>query len=225
MNTSRLRRHDLVWLDPTIDAGLFAAIGQRDLARDWVHRAFPLVVARQSGNLMQEAGQIMLGFTLPSAPMRTRVLLRADRNAIIRHSRPLPLSEALQHAPSAWRAGLGSLHTLFERTGTEARVYGSLSSEIFTGMRYLDEASDLDLLLECGATTKLRELLAGLEDFSPQMPRIDGEVLSASGWAVAWRELASAVRAGTQRQVLAKSDREARLIATDAFTQPILLPA
>ncbi|VVC84251.1 malonate decarboxylase holo-[acyl-carrier-protein] synthase [Sideroxydans sp. CL21] len=225
MNTFSLHRHDLVWLDPTIDAGLFAAAGQRDLARDWVHRAFPLVVARQSGNLMQEAGQIMLGFTLPSAPMRTRVLLRADRKAIIRHSRPLPLSEALQHAPAAWRAGLDSLHTLLERTGTEARVYGSLSSEIFTGMRYLDEASDLDLLLECGATTKLRELLAGLEDFSPEVLRIDGEVLSASGWAVAWRELASAVRAGTQRQVLAKSDREACLIAVDEFTQPILLPA
>ncbi|OIR04170.1 phosphoribosyl-dephospho-CoA transferase [mine drainage metagenome] len=225
MNPSRLRRHDLVWLDPAIDAGLFAAAGQRDLARDWVSRAFPLVVARQSGNLIQEAEQIMLGFTLPSAPMRTRVLLRADRAAIIRHSRPLPLSEAMQHAPVGWRAGLENLCTLLERTGTEARVYGSLSSEIFTRMRYLDEASDLDLLLECGASTRLRELLAGLEDFPPQVPRIDGEVLSASGWAVAWRELASAVRTGTQRQVLAKSDREARLIAVDEFTQPILQPA
>ena len=225
MNTSSLRRHDLVWLDPAIDAGLFAAAGQRDLARDWVNRAFPLVVARQSDNLMQEAGQIMLGFTLPSAPMRTRVLLHADRAAIICRSRPLLLSEAMQHAPAAWRAGLDSLHTLFERTGTEARVYGSLSSEIFTGMRYLDEASDLDLLLECDAATRLRELLAGLEDFVPEVPRIDGEVLSASGWAVAWRELAFALRAGTQRQVLAKSDCEARLIAVDEFIQPTLLPA
>jgi phosphoribosyl-dephospho-CoA transferase len=225
VNTFSLHRHDLVWLDPTIDAGLFAAAGQRDLARDWVHRAFPLVVARQSGNLMQEAGQIMLGFTLPSAPMRTRVMLRADRTAIIRHTRPLPLSETIQHAPAGWRAGLDSLRTLLERTGTEARVYGSMSSEIFTGMRYLDAASDLDLLLECGATTKLRELLAGLEDFSPEVPRIDGEVLSASGWAVAWRELASALRADTLRHVLAKSDCEARLIAVDEFIQPILLPA
>lgn len=225
MNTSRLRRHDLVWLDPTIDAGLFAAAGQRDLARDWVNRAFPLVVARQSDNLIREAGQIVLGFTLPSAPMRTRVLLRADRAAIIRHSRPVPLSEAMRHAPAGWQAGLESLNTLLERTGTEARVYGSLSSEIFTGMRYLDAASDLDLLLECGTATRLRELLAGLEDFAPQVPRIDGEVLSASGWAVAWRELASAVRTGTQRQVLAKSDREARLIAVGEFTQPILQPA
>jgi phosphoribosyl-dephospho-CoA transferase len=225
VNTSGLRRHDLVWLDPEIDAGLFAAAGQRDLARDWVNQVFPLVVARQSDNLIQEAGQIMLGFTLPSAPMRTRILLRADRAAIIRHSRPLLLSDAMWRAPAGWRARLESLNTLLERTGTEARVYGSLSSEIFTGMRYLDAASDLDLLLECGIATRLRELLAGLEDFPPEAPRIDGEVLSASGCAVAWRELASVVRTGTQRQVLAKSDREARLIAVDEFTQPILQPA
>jgi phosphoribosyl-dephospho-CoA transferase len=225
VNTPRLRRHDLIWLDPGVDAGLFAAVGQRDLARDWVQQDFPLVVARQSIEHAEKANQVVLGFTLPSAPMRTRVMLRADRTAIIRHTRPLPLSETTQHAPAGWRAGLDSLRTLLERTGTEARVYGSLSSEVFTGMRYLDKASDLDLLLECGASTRLLELLAGLEDFSPEVPCIDGEVLSASGWAVAWRELASALRTGTPRQVLAKSDCEARLIAVDEFIQPILLPA
>lgn len=225
MSTPRLRRHDLIWLDPGVDAGLFAAVGQRDLARDWVQQGFPLVVARQSNELAGEANQVMLGFTLPSAPMRTRVMLRADRTAIIRHSRPLPLLETMQYAPASWRAGLDRLHTLLERTGTEARVYGSLSFETLTGKRYLDAASDLDLLLECGDATMLRELLAGLEDFPLPIPRLDGEILAASGWAVAWRELASAVRTDTPRQVLAKSDCDARLIFVEEFTQPLLIPA
>ena len=225
MNTLRFHRHDLVWLDPEIDAGLFAEAGQSDLARAWVDRALPLVVARQSAALATQPQQIILGFTLPSAPARTRVTLRAERAAIIRHTRPLPLTEAIKHAPHSWLPGLNSLTALCARTNTVARVYGSLSSEAYSGQPYLDAASDLDLLLECTHDTKLRELLFELENFPHALPRIDGEVLSASGWAVAWRELAAALRADTARQVLAKSDTEARLISPDEFTQPVLLPA
>jgi phosphoribosyl-dephospho-CoA transferase len=225
VNPLRFHRHDLVWLDPDIDAGLFAEAEQRDLARDWVSRALPLVVARQSTTLAIPAHQLILGFTLPSAPMRTRVTLRADRAAIIRHARPLPLHDAIKHAPQAWLPGLNSLTALFARTGTVARVYGSLSSEAYSGQPYLDAASDLDLLLECTDDTKLRELLLELENFPLALPRIDGEIISASGWAVAWRELAAAMRADTPRQVLAKSDTEARLISLNEFTQPSLLPA
>jgi len=225
VNPLHLRRHDLVWLDPEIDAGLFADADQRDLARDWVSRALPLVVARQSASLSIPAHQIILGFTLPSAPARTRVTLRADRAAIIRHTRPLPLHDAIEHAPQTWLPGLNLLTALFARTGTVARVYGSLSSEAYSGRPYLDATSDLDLLLECTDDTKLRELWLELENFPLAQPRIDGEVFSASGWAVAWRELAAAMRADTPRQVLAKSDTEARLISIAEFTQPLLIPA
>jgi phosphoribosyl-dephospho-CoA transferase len=131
----------------------------------------------------------------------------------------------MQHAPSSWRAGLDRLHTLFEMTGTLARVYGSLSSEIFTGKPYLDAASDLDLLLECEDIARLPELLAELENFPLSAPRVDGEILAASGWAVAWRELASALRTGSSRQVLAKSDSDACLIPVAEFIRPQSIPA
>ena len=225
MNTSRFHRHDLVWLDPKIDAGLFAATAQSEMARDWVTQGLPLVVARQSAPPCIDANQILLGFTLPSAPARTRVSLRADRAAIIRHSRPLSLSDAMQHAPQTWQPGMNLLLALFERTGTVARVYGSLSSQAFTGRHYLDAASDLDLLLECSDASKLAELLAGLQGFPLQAPRIDGEILAASGWAVAWRELASALLTDDPRQVLAKSDRESLLLTVDEFVQPFLVSA
>jgi phosphoribosyl-dephospho-CoA transferase len=225
VNTFRLHRHDLVWLDLELDAGLFAAAEQADLARSWITQGLPLVVARQSATLAAQANQIVLGFTLPSAPMRTRVTLFADRAAIIRHSRPLLLADAMQHAPSSWKAGLDKLHALFEKTGTVARVYGSLSSEVFTGKTYLDAASDLDLLLECSDTARLPELLAELENFPLSAPRVDGEILAASGWAVAWRELASALRMGAPRQVLAKSDSDARLMPVTKFIQPQLIAA
>jgi phosphoribosyl-dephospho-CoA transferase len=217
-------RHDLVWLEPDIDAGLFASKEHEEQARNWVKNQFPLVVARQSSPLAKESNQILLGFTLPSAPMRTRVLLKADRAAIIQHRRPILLCEAIQFAPEHWLANMVKLNELFEISGVTARIYGSLSSEIFTGIKYLDEASDLDLLLECGEDTKLAELLAQLENFSV-MPRIDGEILSPSGWATSWRELATALRSAKSGQVLAKSACEICLMPVEHFMQANLLAA
>lgn len=217
MNAVPLRRHDLVWLDLAIDAGAFASAEQAEQARSWVQQGRPLVVARQSGPAIKQEYQLNLGFTLPSAPARTRVSLRAPRAAIIRHSRPLLLPDAIGHAPHSWRDGMSSLHDLCTKAGAVARVYGSLSSQAYTGEIYVDTASDLDLLLECGAHTRLDELLAALERFPTQTLRIDGEILSTSGWAVAWRELAAALRSATPCKVLAKSDCDACLIPLEQF--------
>jgi phosphoribosyl-dephospho-CoA transferase len=151
-----------VWLDPASDAGAFAAVEQAEHARSWVQQGRPLVVARQSDAQAKQDDQLNLGFTLPSAPARTRIALRAPRAAIIRHSRPLLLPDAIGHAPHGWRDGMSSLHELCTKAGTVARVYGSLSSQAYSGETYVDAASDLDLLLECGMHTKLEELLAAV---------------------------------------------------------------
>ncbi len=224
MNAS-FHRHDLIWLDPEIDAGRFASDAQAEHARNWVKQDFPLVVARQSDELVGKPDQIVLGFTLPSAPMRTRVLLRADLAAIIRHSRPLMLRDAISLAPKHWQEALNKLAALVDGARATVRVYGSLSSQILTGMRYLDETSDLDLLLECGEDTKFRELLDALEKVPLPVPRIDGEILFPSGWAVAWRELATALGTGIAREVLAKSDREIRLIPAHKVAGSFLVEA
>jgi phosphoribosyl-dephospho-CoA transferase len=217
-------RHDLIWLNPEIDAGLFAENDQAQQARKWVKNDFPLVVARQSDPLAKASNQIVIGFTLPSAPMRTRVLLKADCAAIIAHRRPILLHDAIQFTPKSWRQTIQKLNELFEKSGVTARIYGSLSSEIFTGIKYLDDASDLDLLMEYGEDTKLTELLAQLVNF-PAIPRIDGEILASSGWAVSWRELASAFHSAKPRQVLAKSASEISLMPIDHFMRAKLLAA
>jgi len=217
MNAVPLRRHDLVWLNPAIDAGAFASAEQADHARSWVQQGRPLVVARQSDAQAKQGDQLNLGFTLPSAPVRTRIALRAPRAAIIRHSRPLLLLDAIGHAPGSWRDGMSRLHELCTEAGTVARVYGSLSSQACTGASYVDAASDLDLLLECSDDTRLNELLAALETFPAQTLRLDGEILAPSGWAVAWRELAAAMRSAAPCKVLAKSDCAVRLIPVEQF--------
>ena len=223
MSTAPFRRHDLVWLDPAVDAGRLAAAAEHvDCARNWVKQGRPLVVARQSEPMPEQGGLLALGFTAHSTPTRKRITLRVPRAAIIRHSRPLLLLDAIEHAPRSWRPGIYSLHALCAKAGAVPRVYGSLSAQAFTGARFLDEASDLDLLLECSEATQVHALLAALETFPVQTPRIDGEILAPTGWAIAWRELAGAIRAGTPKEVLAKSDSETRLIAVDQlFARPL----
>lgn len=214
----QLRRHDLVWLDPSIDIYSYAVATEHiNEAHRWIKQGRPLVVARQPDTPDSQANQVTLGFTLPSAPMRTRISLRAPRTAIIRHARPLPLLDVIDYAPDDWRTSIYNLHALCEKAGAIARVYGSLSSQAVTGENYLDATSDLDLLLECSEDTQLLSLLAALENFPLQIPRIDGEIFAPTGWAVAWRELAAAVRTGTPQQVLVKSDCEARLMPVDHF--------
>lgn len=223
MSTAPFRRHDLVWLDPAVDAGRFVAAAEHvDCTRNWVKQGRPLVVARQPEAVARQTDPLILGFTPHSTPTRKRIILRVSRAVIVRHSRPLLLLDAIDHAPRSWRAGIYSLHALCAKTGAVPRVYGSLSSQVFTGAGFLDAASDLDLLLECSEATQLHALLAALEAFPLQTPRIDGEILAPTGWAVAWRELAGAIRAATPRQVLAKSDCETRLIAVDQlFARPL----
>ena len=223
MSTAPFRRHDLVWLDHAVDAGRLAAAAEHvDCARNWVKQGRPLVLARQSEAAAGQADPLILGFTAHSTPTRKRITLRVPRAAIVRHSRPLLLLDAIEHAPRSWRPGMYSLHTLCAKAGAVARVFGSLSSQAYTGASFLDAASDLDLLLECSAATQVHALLAALEAFPLPTPRIDGEILAPTGWAVAWRELAGAIRAGTPKQVLAKSDCETRLIAVDQlFARPL----
>ncbi len=205
-----LHRHDLVWLDATVEAGGFAlAAAQAEWLRNWVRLGRPLVVARQCEPNLDSR---LLGFSMP--PQRTRVGVRAPVAAVIRVSRPMLLSEAMPFAPEGWQSVMRRVQDLCDRSGVVVRVYGSLSTQAVSGVPYIDADSDLDLLLEVKRHTKLEELLAQLELFS-KTPRLDGEITTPAGWSVAWRELAAALRSGTPCTVLAKSDCETRLYRID----------
>ena len=178
MSTTPLRRHDLVWLDPAVDAGRFVAAEHIDCTRNWVKQGWPLVVARQSEAATTD--RLILGFTPQSAPVRKRITLRTPRAAIVRHSRPLLLLDAIEYAPRSWRAGIYRLHALCIKFGVVPHVYGSLSSQAFTGTSFLNVASDLDLL-SVGTICWVRatDLLLG-RDFNAPV-RILGIDLDESG--------------------------------------------
>jgi phosphoribosyl-dephospho-CoA transferase len=207
------RRHDLVWLDPDTDMALLALdAAHAEHVRGWIQNNWPLVVARQADEAARLAGQLQLGITLPSAPSRTRIALRAPQAGIISYSRPLPLQEAIAYAPSAWREQLSAVAAICAGHAVVARVYGSLSTQEFTRQNYLDAASDVDVLFECSKDTQLQTLFAELHALGDTTPQLDGEVLAPNGWAVAWREVAAALQTPQPAQLLAKSYTTTRLL-------------
>lgn len=216
----RLQRHDRAWLASDFeprhglcDVRLAAAAGA------WIRASRPLVVANQRG---VDTAQIRLGFTVPGADARQRVGLLVPRATIVRAERALCLTETIDRAPPDWRALMRSVASLSAECGVTSRVFGSLAAQLASGEPCLKPSSDIDVLFECGADTRLDDLLAGLRELGDGFPRVDGEVLLASGWAIAWRELSRARAAGKSAKVLARSVGDLRLMSLgqlSAFAQ------
>jgi phosphoribosyl-dephospho-CoA transferase len=95
------------------------------------------------------------------------------------------LAEAAHAAPARWRDCIDACLRLDPRT----RVYGSLAWQHLTGLPYLSDTSDLDLLWQLPPASDVDALLAGIATIAREAPmRIDGEVVGAAG-GVQWREL------------------------------------
>ena len=92
-------------------------------------------------------------------------------------------------------------------------MFGSLAWRALTGLDYLTDRSDLDLLLHVHRDTDLHRLaadVAGIEAAAPM--RLDGELIRDDGAAVNWREF----HAGA-REILVKTVGGVALLDTQPF--------
>lgn len=163
-------RHDLVWLD----ADGWNASGVEQWL-DW-----PLIVRRRDAGLAED--QISVGLALPPKDdgSKPRIALNVRRAHIKRHRRPLPLAETIHAAPERWRLELASL-----AAQVPALAFGSLAMQALTGMSYVRESSDIDVLIAPRTKEELTTSLAALSE--AQLP-LDGEIVFPNGDAVAWKE-------------------------------------
>jgi phosphoribosyl-dephospho-CoA transferase len=93
-------------------------------------------------------------------------------------------------APTGWQQTLARLAGIARHHRAVARVYGSLAFQAITGLSYLTESSDLDLLVEVPPETDLAALAAALAMVANAGPMpVDGELIGPSGAAIKWREL------------------------------------
>ncbi|SMF24223.1 phosphoribosyl-dephospho-CoA transferase [Azospirillum oryzae] len=149
------------------------------------------------------AGELRLGLATPD---KRRIGLHVAAEAVADRLDPLPLAEAVESAPQAWRAMLAELVRRAQALGVRPAVYGSLAWQQRTGLAYVRPDSDIDLLFAPRDRRQLDGLLDLLAAMGEGSPRLDGEILLPDGAAVAWRELA-----GRPDRLLVKGPAEVSL--------------
>lgn len=203
------RRHDLVWL--TQD-GWKAALVQaepvwRDALERWQRANWPVTIRRKDADA--QAGGIAAGVALPpnrETGAKPRIALRLPASSVARHSPPIPISRAAAAAPVQWQSALAALAR--DARELTLRAYGSLALQEVTGLPYLSDSSDIDLLFAPGSRAQLETGMALLGAACAHLP-LDGELVFPNGDAVAWKEWRDAAAAGAK--VLVKSQDAVRL--------------
>ena len=191
------RRHDLLDVEPGAWAAALA--GRADLTgvphvAAWVDDGRPVILRRAHPE--EDEGLVPVGLPLPPRDGKRRIGLALPRDAV-RPRASFLLSEARAACPPSWTATLDALIALGERHGLAPRPFGSLLWQSLTGLPYLSERSDLDLLwpVPGAVPARLMEGIAAIEARAPM--RLDGEILLSDGGGVNWRELHSTGASGT----------------------------
>jgi len=185
-----IRRHDLIFVSPAGWRRLLAACADpaaEPLLARWVGNGWPVIGRRPMAG---EVSGIPVGLPLPPFAGKSRLSFLLPPADIVATAPPPLIDDVMPMAPAAWRHALGEVEAMASRHALEARVFGSLAWQALTGLDYLTDRSDLDLLLELRRETDLQALaedLAGIEICAPM--RLDGELVRPDGAAINWREL------------------------------------
>jgi phosphoribosyl-dephospho-CoA transferase len=142
---------------------------------------------------------------LPPSHGKQRLAFSFSSDAAVVALPPVLLRDAAQAAPVKWQPVLAALLDLGEAVEVTPRVFGALLWQRMTGLPYLTDRSDLDLLWSISDERSAALLVEGLLqlDASSSM-RLDGEVELADGAGVNWRELAQTL-SNTTAEVLVKT--------------------
>lgn len=212
-----LRRHDLVRLTAE---GWQQAIGQhaeaqvRQSLAHWSAHDLPAVVATQG---RPSGDNVLLGIATPPTWGRRRIGLRIAASALRRGEIEFPRWNARSQAMAVGEPLRAALDAALAEHICAVRVYGSFGWQQITGLRYVTDASDLDLLLEPTSVAQADRMASALSNVTVAGPRLDGELCFGNGNAVAWREWAE-WRAGRASHVLVK-----RLDGPSLVSDPLLL--
>jgi phosphoribosyl-dephospho-CoA transferase len=210
-----LRRHDLIYVSP-MAWRMF--LGNRDdltgdpMMMQWVDRGWPFIARRAEPD---QTDAVSLGLPLPPFAGKRRLALHMQREDIVSIAPPPRLSAARCAAPKLWMPTLDLLERVAARYSLEARVFGGLAWRLLTGLEYLTESSDLDILFSLPREEELGHLTAELALIDSTAPmRLDGELIRDDGAGVNWRELHSGAR-----QVLVKTVRDVALVNANDFVR------
>lgn len=169
-----LHRHAFVWLDSS-SAELPA------LLREWIGQHRPLVVRRPC--LSPDGKNACLGLALPPSLGKNRVPFELPRELIRKVSGPPLWSDCATISDVAARP----FHEAAAAGGAELRTFGSHAWQHLTGLQYVTEHSDIDLLIFLESQASWDAVRKKLAPFALP-PGIDLEIVVANDASFSWRE-------------------------------------
>ena len=213
VSVTALRRHRLVWLgadawrrvlEPTSDAAPWDAQALECLSH-WAEHDLPLVVTRQPPTWSGHRGDepLALGLAASERWGRRRLFVEVSASAVRRVGEFAGVDAIAGTVPTHALEGFRALCAGFDRLRVAVRVYGSYGWQQLTGLAYVHEHSDIDLLATVETPPQADAVVALLQRVPFDAPRVDGEIVFGDATAIAWREWA-AWRSGQVERVLVK---------------------
>jgi len=184
---ARVRRHWRLWADPAAWATMLDErpdLSGEPYVADWAKNGWPLIACRPPHGAPRE--MVATGLALPPQAGKKRLSVLLPPEAIVKLAPPPSLINAATTAPPAWEGWISALL----RAAPGVGVFGSLAWQHGTGLPYLTQTSDLDLLLtheDRESTELLLRRVAMIASTAPM--KIDGELVRDDGGAAHWREL------------------------------------
>jgi phosphoribosyl-dephospho-CoA transferase len=202
---SRWLRHTLIWPAASERARMSAEARDEQVlaALDlWCARDWPLVV-RRNDELALASGDVAAGLPLPPSLGKSRLAFRLPSTGIARCALPQALGAVARALPPVWQCPLAALDDAARDANVRLSVFGSAAWQAITGLAYLHDDSDVDLLFRPASANEIDIVVSLYERWERDTGRrIDGEILFPGNDAVAWREWVHAER---ETRVLAKS--------------------
>lgn len=168
----------------------------------------PAIVRRDESN--SSGDRIPVGFSSPESGRdgRLRVAALVDGADILRVTTPYQLLPADFAQRNSCLSALAACREAAGELDLAIGVWGSAALELYTGLRYTHDRSDLDLLIAPAPQAVLAAFLDRVSRVATRLGlRIDAEVDLDNGYGVHLQELL-----GAGRTLLGKSQRDVALL-------------
>jgi phosphoribosyl-dephospho-CoA transferase len=175
------RRHNLIFVDTDRLENLSSKI-----AYIWFAAGYPGIVRRPC---VTRDNKLCLGIPLPPEQGKLRISSEVPESAVISVESPPKLEDCLSSAPASYQESLNSLHDKLNIAGISANIIGSLGWEKITGLSYLTDKSDLDLLFIVNSKSEFSKINDILSEWHPNAKgKYDIEIMLSNGNGFLWKE-------------------------------------
>ncbi len=184
----RFHRHAFVSFAPS--GSISASDSETNgLLQDWLENDRPLVVRRPC--LSPDGTRISAGLALPPSPHKCRLAFELLRSAV----RDVALPPLWEDCAARKIDSLAPIRAAAEAGGIGLRTFGSHAWQHLTGLPYVNEESDIDLLLFVSSPQIWEIIRSKLEQTGPGFPPgIDLEIVLNGDASFSWREFSSTPR-------------------------------